>query len=82
MAEATPLQVAVETVESVYMGDHAERLRKSHKYMPGETVEDLVRRVHPGLRPFRNAEATDEVVLRVVLTEDETTLTGRGDDPF
>lgn len=62
-----PLPATVTVLASQNMGDHAARLATSHEYLPGETVEDLLRRVLPGLRLYGRTDPTDEVVLRVVV---------------
>lgn len=62
------LQIAIETLTSVNYGDHGARLRQSHVVVPGEPVEDLVRRVFPKLgAQYQSHDATDEVVIRVLI---------------
>ena len=65
------LRISVSTRESVSFGDHGDRLTRSHVTVDGETVEDLVRRVFPNLgETYRQHDATDEVVLRVMVGAD------------
>lgn len=71
-----PLRLSIETREYANMGDHAERLTRSHVQVPGETVEDLVRRVIRGMRPFCRLDETDEVVIRLMVEADGETVSG------
>lgn len=65
-----PVEFTVETIEHTYMGDHGERLRKSHTVIHGETVDELVRRVFPKLvTPFSQHDPTDEIIVRVINSE-------------
>lgn len=68
---APTLQYSIETLVEVNLGDHGERRRLSHVAVPGETVEELVRRVFPDLSsPYRTHCAGDEIVLRVLVDVD------------
>lgn len=73
---ADDLRLAIETREYTNMGDHAERVTRSHVQVPGETVEDLVRRVVRGLRPFHRLDETDEVVIRLLVLDDGESVSG------
>lgn len=79
MAEhADELRLAIETREYTNMGDHAERVTRSHVQVPGETVEDLVRRVFRGVAsPFYRLDETDEVVIRLQVLADGETVSGK-----
>lgn len=79
-----PLEVSVATTCTVNLGDHGERQTTAHTYIPGETVEDLVRRVFPGLsQSYGQHDATDKITLKVVVGADGTPTgqiqTPRGD---
>jgi hypothetical protein len=64
----SPLQYSVSTVENTNFGDHGERLRRDHVVVPGETVEDLVRRVFRDLgSEWGRFDPTDVIELRVVV---------------
>lgn len=66
--ESKPLLLAVTTIEATSFGDHGERLTRAHPYIPGETVEDLTRRVFPRLgRRWAGHDSTDVIELRVVV---------------
>lgn len=76
-AEQRPLDLAITTLETRNMGDHAARLQTAHQYVPGETVEELVRRVFPLLgSAYGRHDATDELVIRVPVAPPA------GDDPW
>lgn len=63
-----PLQLAVTCIVVESLGDHGERLTRAHAYVPGETVEDLARRVFPYLTdPYRDHDPTSVIELRVVV---------------
>lgn len=67
------LRFSIETLASVNMGDHGERLRTSHTPLPGETVEELVTRVFPALSSgWAQHDPTDELVIRVLVEPDGT----------
>ena len=75
---AQPLRLAIDTIEYSNMGDHAERVRRSHVQLEGETVDGLVRRVFPYLSsPYIRHDASNEVVLRVMVAQDGKTVTGQ-----
>lgn len=80
----TALAVSIHTVEMTMMGDHAERIPKAHRYLPGETIEDLVARVFPKLTsPHASHDAGDVIELRVIV-DLSGTVSGeppRSDDP-
>lgn len=67
MTDPAPIAATVTVLASQNMGDHAIRVPTSHEYVPGETVEDLLRRVLPSLRPYGRPDPTDEIVLRLVV---------------
>lgn len=62
------LNIAVTTTENTNMGDHGERLTRAHEYVPGETVEELVRRVL--FSGYGRTDPTDVVTLRVLVAHD------------
>jgi hypothetical protein len=65
------LQLSISTTCNVNMGDHGERQTTVHENIPGETVEDLVRRVFPNLSSeWAQHDATDKVVLKVIVGRD------------
>lgn len=84
--EPTTLVLQVSVVEDTNYGDHGERITKAHVYVPGETVEDLVRRVLPDLtRQWSRFSPSDTVELRVAIGADgEPTgqVTNQTTDPW
>lgn len=70
------MEYVIETVNETNMGDHDERLRTVHAVVPGETVEQMVKRVFPDLengnKPgfWRQHNFTDEIVIRAVKQPD------------
>lgn len=71
-APATPeLRLAISAVQSISYGDHGDRHPIAHEYVPGETVEDLIRRAFPKLAgKWQQHDPTDVVEIRVAVDRD------------
>lgn len=68
--ETKPLILSISTTCEVNMGDHAERVTTVHEYVPGETVEDMVRRVFPNLNPVATwayHNYADKITIKAVI---------------
>jgi hypothetical protein len=67
--ELPNLSLAITTVEDTNYGDHGDRIRKAHAYIPGETVEDLAKRVFSDLPPraYRQHNYGDVIEVLVVV---------------
>lgn len=62
------LQISLSTIESTNFGDHGAMMRKDHEVIPGETVEDLVRRLFPNLgRKYCSHDPVNVIELRVMV---------------
>ena len=66
------LMLAISVVENQNFGDHGERITVAHDYLPGESVDDLARRVFRKLgRPYTQHDYGDVIEIRVVVGTDE-----------
>jgi hypothetical protein len=61
-------RLSIMVVENTNMGDHGERLRRAYDWRPGETVDDLVKRVFPRMtQPYYHHDDSDVIEIRVIV---------------
>lgn len=65
------LQLGISVFKETSFGDHAEFVRTDHVAVPGETVEDLVKRVCPELTSeWLRHQASTRIEVRVLTGAD------------
>lgn len=62
-----PLKISVSLLSEQNFGDHGAMMRRDFEVVPGETVEDLVRRVMPGIgKKFQKPNPVDVIEIRLM----------------
>src|SRR5687767_7981476 len=68
MVNDEPLILSLSVTAEVNMGDHAERVTTVFEYVPGETVEDLARRLFPSLgNSWMHHNYSDKITIKAVI---------------